>query len=231
MPSRRALLAASAITLSAGKAGCAGLTGGQEENFEPYSVAVQDARGDGGLSIQSKTVHDATADAPAVLQITMENKADERRRYYPTHASSMPFNNRSFEHQTKEDSFRTLSIEAAGPGADPGFERYGACWHHDLVPDDTGALEYDAGERAEYHLGVAGRSLDIAADKQKEDRCVSDGTYVGTEALREYDAWLGPGFDEDENQIGEVELELEVEIERGYTAREPDSRILDEFPP
>ena len=122
--------------------------------FDAYGVAVTESKGDGDLTLTGEAVHDATEEHPGVVRLTVENQAREKRRYYPTHNVGVPSTNRSFEHQTDDEFLRLRRIDGHDPAADEGFERHGACWHHnEPIPDDAGAMAYEPGEVSEYYLG------------------------------------------------------------------------------
>lgn len=221
---RRSYLAGGGVFLLPGVCGCVGgITDGSddgsaesdddaapdEHEFNPYSVTVTAARGDGDLAIEGRGVQQATSDNPAIVAVTVENQADTRRRYAPTLYKSVPFNGRSFAHESGDGglNLRIMSNE------NDDFERHGACWHYFSMPDVTGALEYEPGEVADYYLGVAGRSIDQTMDEPDGTACLREGSYVGTQTLTAY-ASTDHGFDPEEDRIGEIELELELEVAR-----------------
>lgn len=224
---RRAVLAAVGAGM-ASISGCLGTgdPGGNESNggepaddeehgFDSYEVTVTDSSGDGDLSLSAETTHDATEEHPAVIELSVENQADEERMYREIPDDvPVPFHFGSLDYEGGEQNIVLKSIGDTDV-TDLGSERHGQCWYYDPMRlSEAAKISYDPGESATYRLAVFGRAPPEDDDPPDEDRCTPDGEYVGTQLLDEYDAPLGPDFDEEDNHLGEITLRLELEISR-----------------
>lgn len=210
---RRALLATVGVGM-ASISGCLG-SGDESNEFDSYEVTVIENSGDGDLSISAKKTHDATGGHPAVIELSVENQADEERMYREIPERPVPFHFISFDHGSVDDSLLLRAIEDADPTDLDNFDRRGDCWYYD--PErlaEAADVTFEPGESTTYTLAVGGQALPEDVDEPDEGRCLPDGEYVGTQSLDEYDSSFGPDFDEEDNHLGEITLELELEISR-----------------